>query len=89
MTFLVPLSTVLVVNLTYHLEKAANYDYIRKIRRILGYTENHVVSFEVNSGTYYFSFDAGADIALKDHFLQLISWPNNTFDYGKSDAPYS
>ena len=88
--FRVPIPNVPIVDLTYHLEKPAKYDDIKKevkqasegpLKGILGYTGYQVVSCDFNSNSHPSTFDARAGIALNDNFVKLISLYENEYRY--------
>lgn len=90
MAFRVPVPNVSVVDLTCRLGKAATMDQIKaKIKEasegamkgILGYTEENIVSADMNGDTRSCIFDALAGISLNDNFVKLIAWYDNEFGY--------
>ncbi|KAK1895393.1 Glyceraldehyde-3-phosphate dehydrogenase [Dissostichus eleginoides] len=90
MAFRVPTPNVSVVDLTVRLEKPAKYEDIKKVvkaaadgpmKGILGYTEDQVVSTDFNGDLHSSIFDAGAGIALNEHFVKLVAWYDNEFAY--------
>lgn len=80
-----------VVDLTCRLEKGASYDEIKAVikkasespeyKGILGYTEDQIVSADVNGSAYSSLFDAGAGISLNSNFVKLVSWYDNELGY--------
>ncbi|KAL4677320.1 hypothetical protein H8957_008198 [Semnopithecus entellus] len=76
MDFHVPTANVSEVDLTCRLEKPAKYDDIKKVVK-----QHQVVSSDFDSDTHSSTFDAGASIALNEHFAKLISWYDNEFGY--------
>jgi len=90
MAFRVPVPDVSVVDLTVKLNKPATYDAIKKVvkdasegklKGILGYTEDMVVSQDFKGDTHSSIFDAKAGIALTDTFVKLITWYDNEYGY--------
>jgi glyceraldehyde 3-phosphate dehydrogenase len=90
MAFRVPTLDVSVVDLTVRLEKSASYDDIKaairdaangKLKGILGYTEEDVVSSDFITDSRSSIFDAKAGIALTDNFVKLIAWYDNEWGY--------
>ncbi|KAG5148661.1 hypothetical protein JHK82_015542 [Glycine max] len=90
MAFRVPTVDVSVVDLTVRLEKEASYDEIKnaikeesegKLKGILGYTEDDVVSTDFVGDNRSSIFDAKAGIALNKNFVKLVSWYDNEWGY--------
>lgn len=93
MAFRVPVPDVSVVDLTCRIEKGATYDEIKaairaasespKLKGILGYTEDEVVSSDFITSTYSSIFDAKAGISLNNNFVKLVSWYDNEYGYSR------
>ncbi|CAN1152517.1 Glyceraldehyde-3-phosphate dehydrogenase 2, cytosolic [Linum perenne] len=90
MAFRVPTADVSVVDLTVKLEKAATYEQIKaaikeesegKLKGILGYVDEDVVSADFLGDSRSSIFDARAGIALNDNFVKLVSWYDNEWGY--------
>lgn len=68
------------------IEKGASYDEIKatvkaaaegEYKGIVGYTEDEVVSSDMNGDTRSSIFDAKAGISLNNNFVKLVSWYDN------------
>lgn len=90
MAFRVPTPNVSVVDLTVNLDKPASYQEIctamkaasqGKLKGILGYTEDAVVSNDFIGEQCTSVFDATAGIALTDTFVKVVSWYDNEIGY--------
>ncbi|KAK7182956.1 glyceraldehyde-3-phosphate dehydrogenase [Paraphaeosphaeria sporulosa] len=94
MSMRVPTSNVSVVDLTVRIEKGATYDEIKeaikdasegslKAPGILGYTEDDIVSTDLNGDNRSSIFDAKAGISLNKNFVKLVSWYDNEWGYSR------
>lgn len=92
MSMRVPTSNVSVVDLTVRIEKGASYDDIKKtvqaaaegpLKGVLAYTEDDVVSSDMNGNPNSSIFDAKAGISLNDNFVKLVSWYDNEWGYSR------
>ncbi len=90
MAFRVPTSDVSVVDLTVELEKEASYEEIckamkdaseGKMKGVLGYTEDKVVSTDFVGEPRTSVFDSGAGIQLDKTFVKIVSWYDNEWGY--------
>src|SRR4051812_12051442 len=90
MAFRVPTSDVSVVDLTVELNKEASYEDIckamkaaseGKMKGILGYTDEKVVSTDFVGEVCTSVFDAEAGIALDKTFVKVVSWYDNEWGY--------
>jgi len=92
MSMRVPTQNVSVVDLTVRIEKGASYDDIKAtikaaaegdLKGILAYTEDDIVSSDMNGNTNSSIFDAKAGISLNDNFVKLVSWYDNEWGYSR------
>ncbi len=90
MAFRVPTSDVSVVDLTAELVKEASYEDIckamktaseGKLKGIMGYTEDSVVSTDFRGEVCTSVFDVNAGIQLDPTFVKLVSWYDNEWGY--------
>jgi len=90
MAFRVPTANVSVVDLTCRLAKSATYEEIKatlkaasegRMKGIIGYTEDDVVSSDFIGEPCTCVFDAKAGIALNDRFVKLVAWYDNEWGY--------
>jgi glyceraldehyde 3-phosphate dehydrogenase len=90
MALRVPTPDVSVVDLTFKTTKATSYKEIcaamkkaaeGNLSGILGYTDEEVVSTDVQGDDLSSVFDAGAGIELNANFFKIVSWYDNEWGY--------
>lgn len=90
MALRVPTADVSVVDLTVRLSKPTTYEAIckamkaaseDKMKGILHYSEEQLVSTDFISSTYSAIFDKDAGIALNSTFYKIIAWYDNEMGY--------
>lgn len=86
MAMRVPTQNVSVVDLTVRLKNGANYEAIKvavkaaaegPYKDILSYSEDELVSTDLNGNPHSCIFDAKAGISLNDNFVKLVAWYDN------------
>lgn len=86
MSMRVPTQNVSVVDLTVRLAKPAPYEAIKAamkkaadgyLKGILSYSEDELVSSDINGNNHSSIFDAKAGISLNDNFVKVVSWYDN------------
>lgn len=92
MSMRVPTSNVSVVDLTCRIEKGAKYDEIKavikkaaegELKGIMSYSEDDLVSTDLNGDNHSSIFDAKAGISLNDNFVKLVAWYDNEWGYSR------
>merc|ERR1712235_117118 len=90
MAFRVPTPNVSVVDLTCRLGKPASMEEINaaiknasegKLKGILGYTQDMVVSCDFNGSNFSSIYDSKACLQLNNQFVKLFSWYDNENGY--------
>jgi len=90
MSFRVPVANVSVVDFTVKLKTATTYEEIKRVMKsqsenelkgILAYTEDEIVSSDVNGNPHTSVFDANAGIMLSDKFVKVVSWYDNEWGF--------
>jgi len=90
MAFRVPTANVSVVDLTCRLGKAASLDEINaaikdaadtKMKGVLSFTSDMVVSSDFNGSTFSSVYDSKACIQLNNQFVKIVSWYDNENGY--------
>ncbi|RPA92197.1 glyceraldehyde 3-phosphate dehydrogenase [Choiromyces venosus 120613-1] len=92
MAMRVPTQNVSVVDLTVRLQKGATYEQIKDsikeaasgpLKGILAYSEDELVSTDLNGNNASSIFDAKAGISLNDNFVKVVSWYDNEWGYSR------
>lgn len=90
MAFRVPTADVSAVDLTVRTARSTSYEEIcnamkkaaeGRMKGILAFTDEQVVSSDFIGSTYSAIFDKDAGIALNDRFFKLVAWYDNEMGY--------
>ncbi|MBI2844829.1 MAG: type I glyceraldehyde-3-phosphate dehydrogenase [Armatimonadetes bacterium] len=91
----VPVATVSLVDLTLNLSKPATIETINaamkvasegRMKGILGYTEEPVVSMDFKGSSYSSIFDGPSTMALGENFVKVLAWYDNEWAYSERVA---
>lgn len=86
----VPTPTVSIVDLTCQLEKSATAEQINeafqeategRMKGILGYTEEPLVSMDLKGSDYSSIADGLSTMVIEDDFVKVVSWYDNEWGY--------
>jgi len=92
MSMRVPTQNVSVVDLTARLRTGATYEQIKDaikeaangpLKGVLAYSEDDLVSTDLNGHPASSIFDAKAGISLNDNFVKVVSWYDNEWGYSR------
>lgn len=90
MAFRVPTLNVSVVDLTVKLEKATTWEALcaevkraanAEMKGVMRYTEDAIVSSDINGESHTCVFDATAGIMLNPNFVKVVAWYDNEWGY--------
>jgi len=90
MAFRVPTINVSCVDLTFKTEKPAKYEDIcaamkkaseGDMKGVLGYSNDEIVSSDINHDPHSSVFDVHAGISLNSNFHKVVSWYDNEWGY--------
>lgn len=90
MAFRVPVADVSAVDLTVRVKQSTSYEDVcnamkkaaeGRMKGILAYTDEQVVSSDFIGSNYSAIFDKGAGIGLNDLFYKLVAWYDNEMGY--------
>jgi len=92
MSMRVPTQNVSVVDLPARLRTGATYEQIKDaikeaangpLKGVLAYSEDDLVSTDLNGHPASSIFDAKAGISLNDNFVKVVSWYDNEWGYSR------
>lgn len=97
MSFRIPIPDVSVVDFTVRLSRQTTYEEISqamksasesKMKGILGYSDEEVVSSDFIGSSFSSIFDKGAGLALNGAFYKIIAWYDNEMGYASRTVDF-